>query len=246
MMWLCGCAQLKKSGQETVSIDLDSRDNPLAIRRSKRLLAQAEHAMDHGKLAKAETHLRQAIAADPALGPAHNNLGLIHFTRRDLYEAAHSFDRAVKLMPASGVPHFNLGLVMEEGGRLEEAVSHYEIAHSIEPTTPEFLGNLARARIATGDVSDEIEGLLRELIFIDHRDEWVEWADDELAIMLPKSRLAAHQAYVAENETGEAAGNAEENRQDQDEIDLPELVPPSPTPVPINSDTYEFSLHSAD
>jgi Flp pilus assembly protein TadD len=48
---------------------------------------------------KAERLLREALTADLWHGPAHNDLGVIHLRRNELYEAASEFEWARKLMP---------------------------------------------------------------------------------------------------------------------------------------------------
>ncbi len=62
---------------------------------------------------RAESLLREALAADIFHGPAHNDLGVVFLERGELYEAAHEFEWARKLMPGHPDPRINLALVME-------------------------------------------------------------------------------------------------------------------------------------
>ena len=71
---------------------------------------------------RAEAMLRDALAADLFHGPAHNNLGVIHLKRGELYEAAHEFEWARKLMPGHPDPRFNLAMTLELAGRSDDAV----------------------------------------------------------------------------------------------------------------------------
>jgi tetratricopeptide (TPR) repeat protein len=133
-----------------------------------------------GHVDRAETLFQKAISADETYGPAHNNLGSLYFEQRDLYRAAWAFERAAQFMPDHAEPLNNLGLTYETAGRLEEAIGMYSSAVEVEPTNPEYLGNLMRARVMRGDQDDSVWLGLRELLFIDKRPEWIEWAEDQL------------------------------------------------------------------
>ena len=67
------------------------------------LLCQAQQHLDRGRLDEAEASLLEAIDLNPDLR-RHNNLGLVYFQRRQLYDAAHAFDQAILLMPGAGLP----------------------------------------------------------------------------------------------------------------------------------------------
>ncbi|MBX3440090.1 MAG: tetratricopeptide repeat protein, partial [Planctomycetaceae bacterium] len=155
---------------------------------AERLLAQAEELLDCGQVVKAERRLNQAVILDPKLGAAHNNLGLIGFDRRELSPAAQAFSRAMELTPRDPLPEYNLAPTLESGGRLDEAIFHFEQAHAADPTNPIFLGSLLRARIVRGDLTDDLVALLQNLVFIISRPDWVEWARDELELMLSRAR----------------------------------------------------------
>ena len=82
---------------------------------------------------KAESLLREALAADLYHGPAHNNLGVIHLNRGELYEAAGEFQWARRLMPGHPDPRLNLGLALERGGRVDDALAAYHAALEVYP-----------------------------------------------------------------------------------------------------------------
>ncbi len=219
-----GCTQLRRPEHEMVQVTVDSICDPAAVAESERLLRRAQKQLDHGRIDAAEQTLLDTLDLNPDLGPAHNNLGLIYYQRRDLYDAARAFDQAAMLMPESGLPHNNLGLVLETGGRLDAAIEQYEMAYSIEPQTSEFLGNLARAKLAQGDFSDEVVYLLEELVFLEKRPDWLEWAQDELQLMIPAARHAA----MTESETSRRDIDDEKASVDESERSLspPENLPP--------------------
>jgi Flp pilus assembly protein TadD len=170
---LTGCA----SNRNAVRGDQAVADTSLARQENDR----AFDLIRQDKINEAEQSLRRAIAADVMFGPARNNLGLVYYKQGKLYEAAHEFQYAIKLMPHHPDPRNNLGLVFEAAGqfieaKLSDAVAAYEEARRIEPDNPEYLANLARARIRRGDRDETTQKLLEELAFKDSRPNWRDWA----------------------------------------------------------------------
>ncbi|HIL24270.1 MAG TPA: hypothetical protein EYG19_02585, partial [Verrucomicrobia bacterium] len=74
---------------------MSGQDSPTLIQ-----LQDGRHCRERGELAQAEAHLRAALEADPALLPAHLELGLVKQMRedwlaaRECFEAAHALDSA--------------------------------------------------------------------------------------------------------------------------------------------------------
>lgn len=216
---LPACAPLGLSRHRTLKVELPASPDPKAVRAADELLEEAEEALDCGQLDKAQARLEEAIRLNPALGPAYNNLGLLHFEQRQLYEAANAFNTAIGLMPGSGVPHNNLGLTLEAGGRHAEALVHFEEAYSLDPGNAEFLGNLARARIASGDISDDSIALLKEVVFLDSRPEWIAWAEEELALHIPRERSEVVRVHLEQPDDSGAEAVDDDPRP---------LIPPLP------------------
>jgi tetratricopeptide (TPR) repeat protein len=195
------------------SLDLDLLDfepalasrevSPLAVRHNNKALKYHEH----GKLAKAETHFLKAIDYDPAFAAAHNNLGNLQFARRDLYQAAWEFERAAELAPTSIEPLINLGLIHDEADRLDDAADYYERALEIAPQNPVALGNLARVRVKQDYDPTEIHSMLREVVFLDTRPEWVEWAQELLATRYRPDYGVGLQSESGRSSTGPALDN---------------------------------------
>lgn len=154
--------------------------------------AEATYAQDEdidayqAGLAQAEQHFRAALDADIMYGPAHNNLGRVYFLQERFYEAAWEFQYAAQLMPHRPIPRNNLGLVFEATGQLDEAEEHYALALASEPDNPEFLGNLARAKVRRGERSAELLGLLQQIVMKDHRPEWRRWAQEQQRYLSPR------------------------------------------------------------
>ncbi len=218
-------------------IEADGRRNrELAVDLNRR----GCRALANGRLPKAESLLQRAVLADETYGLAHNNLGLVYFENGDLYSAAWSFQRAIDMMPERPEPFNNLGMVLEAAGRLDEAINQYLQAHELESGHPEYLGNLVRARLRRGDLDPLLEQQLQQLVLVETRPEWRDWAEDQLALFLPKAmrRLSAEDE-PEEIDIGPAGGSnvspsnpaapdkTPESRLPAPVPTVPELVPPS-------------------
>jgi len=105
-------------------------------------LEAARHQHRAGQLAMAERLYRQAIAAEPALTPAHLHLGhLLRQTRRT-EEACAAYQEALRLDPACAEACSNLGIVLRTAGRLAEAAAACRQAIALRPDYLEAHGNL--------------------------------------------------------------------------------------------------------
>jgi tetratricopeptide (TPR) repeat protein/glycosyltransferase involved in cell wall biosynthesis len=88
---------------------------------------------------------RDAIASDPALAPAMNNLGALLGARGLASEALELFRRAVNVDPAYAEAHNNLGIALTHSGRHAEAIAHFEAALEHEPKRAVWWNNLGNA-----------------------------------------------------------------------------------------------------
>ena len=172
---LVGCASSPNVGQAAVRGDV-----AVNTAQAKADTEQAVALIAGGKWVEAEAVLKRAIVADPMYGPAHNDLGLIHFAAGRDYEAAWCFERAAKLMPRRGEPHNNIGLVYERADRWPDAEVAYRMALDFEPQNAEFAGNLARVRIRQNKRDGTTSELLRLVVSNDSRPEWIDWAKAQL------------------------------------------------------------------
>ncbi len=149
---------------------------------TKIILRYLERDRHHADLGEAEHHLQKALVADVTHAPSHNALGVLYLWKRDLYLAAWEFEYANKLVPWTYEPLHNLGMVYDAADRPDQAVCYYEMALDIAPQNPEVIGNLARARLRRGDSIDAVRPLLKELMMADHREEWLDWASEQLGL----------------------------------------------------------------
>jgi hypothetical protein len=182
VIFAVGCAPIGRHHNDTVSINMSA-----GWKKADELNQQGIGHFHAGKCDLAESEFRQAVRANEGHGGAHNNLGLMSYNRRNLVKAAHHFGKAVEYTPDNPSPVNNLGMALEAGGRVSEAIELYRQAHQMAPANPLFLGNLVRAKVRMGDRDELVIQQLRDLAFCETRPEWIDWADEQLAIHLNPS-----------------------------------------------------------
>lgn len=170
---LSGCASspraLRSSSPYTTPSEA-SRDTIAA----QRLHQEAARLMESDP-AKAESLLREALAADIFFGPAHNNLGVLFLSRGQLFEAASEFEWACKLMPGQPDPRVNLALTLESAGRTEGAMDAYATALEVSPGYLPAIQGLASLQLRIGQADHRTPALL-ELIALRGDETWRQWA----------------------------------------------------------------------
>lgn len=172
-----GCASLTDTNESIIRIH-SGQDTG----RASRLTLSGVKAMESGYLDHAAEKFLEAVKADETYGPAHNNLGLLHYERGNFYQAVLAFERAMELMPHDPVVFYNLGLTLQAAGKVHEALDLYWQAVEMEPTNPNFLGNLVRLRVQLGEDGPEVTTQLQDLALIETRPDWRRWADRQLAL----------------------------------------------------------------
>lgn len=180
IMTVSGCARIhgpKQINYRTVE-ERPHGDSVTARKKHQRALKW----MNACHYVKAEQCLQEALIADVSFGPAHNSLGKLYFDQKKFYLAAWEFEHAMKTMPGRSEPVNNLGLVFESVGQLDKAIANYQQAVEMAPTNAQYLGNLLRARIQRGDRTSDLRGQLDQLIFLDERTDWVDWAKGQLVL----------------------------------------------------------------
>lgn len=132
---------------------------------------------------RAERLLREALEADLFHGPAHNNLGVLHLSRGELYEAASEFEWARRLMPGHPDPRLNLAITLERAGRVDEAIDEYRSALEVYPGHIQSIQALARCRLRhRSEAHDaELTTHLREIALRGENEDWRQWARTRLA-----------------------------------------------------------------
>ena len=179
---VCGCALLHDPNEAIIQVE--TAQNPA---KAKQSTAVGVRLLNSGDLKAAGEKFVQAIAADQAHGPAHNNLGLVHYEEGNLYQAVLAFEQAMELMPHDASVYYNLALTLEAAGKTHQAMDLYWQAVEMEPSNPVFLGNLVRLRLRLGEYDDMVIEQLKDLVLIETRPEWRRWADRKLALDLNAS-----------------------------------------------------------
>ena len=200
-----GCALWDGSNQSVIR--MKAARNPAEAARLTLVGVKSFHAGDYES---AGAKFTAALESDSTYGPAHNNLGLLHFEQGRLYQAALAFEKSMELMPDDPAVYYNLGLTLESAGRVYEAIDLYQQAIEMDSSNPHFLGNLVRLRIRLGEKDKSLVQQLRDLVLIETRPEWRRWADRQLAITLNTKldRGPDTPELQTESETSDA-GNAD-------------------------------------
>jgi tetratricopeptide (TPR) repeat protein len=146
------------------------------------LTRQGIRALEKQHVDHAAECFRKAVDADYRFGPAHNNLGLMHYEQGNLYQAAVAFQQARRWMPNDPAVLYNLALTLESAGRTDEALTFYYQANELDPVNPNYLGNLVRLRLRMGERDELLRQQLRDLVLIETRPQWRRWADRQLAL----------------------------------------------------------------
>ena len=113
---------------------------------------------------EAKAEFSRAIALDPKMAQAHQNLGLVLMDSNP-EEAAEAFRRAADLQPTESRPRFLAGFALEHQGKFTEAIEQYRAALVISPKDYECHFALGRALLRTNDASGA-EEQFREAIAV--------------------------------------------------------------------------------
>jgi Tfp pilus assembly protein PilF len=133
-----------------------------------------------GEPEQAEQLLRQALAADLYHGPAHNNLGVLHLERGELYEAAHEFEWARKLMPGHPDPRMNLALTLEQAGRIDDALETYATALEVYPDHLPTIQAMTRCQLRYRSTNEQTQANLKQIALQGETKLWRVWAHAQL------------------------------------------------------------------
>ncbi len=177
-----GCAALRDDGESIIRVR--ANQDPV---KAARLTLVGVSALQQGDVDRARDKFIAAVEADEAYGPAHNNLGLLHYDQGNMFQAVTAFEQAMELMPYDPAVYYNLALTLEAAGKVHEALDLYWQAVEMDPLNPNFLGNLVRLRIRLDETGPELIAQLQDLILIETRADWRRWADRQLALVLNES-----------------------------------------------------------
>jgi arylsulfatase A-like enzyme/Tfp pilus assembly protein PilF len=129
----------------------------------QRALALAEA----GRASDAEASERTALALDPALAEAHNQLGILLAGRGRLEEALAEFRMATSLDPTDARAWNNAANALRGLGRGEEARTAYERAAELAPRDPDPLNGLGTLAVQSGRPQEAVTLFRRALALAD-------------------------------------------------------------------------------
>ena len=148
--------------------------------RGERLNAQGLAHVEEGRFAEAEKSFRAALRADPYLGPAHCNLGVVLLELGKFYEAGWELRHACQLMPRASQPRANLGVLYAGVGRNGPAEEHLRDALRLNPDDIQVIGHLARLHVRQDKRTPETLAWLNQIAEQDDDPAWRRWAGEQL------------------------------------------------------------------
>jgi tetratricopeptide (TPR) repeat protein len=140
----------------------------------------------------AKSEYEKAIALNPKMGAAYQNLGLT-LLPTDPSAAIALLQKAAELLPTDGRTKWLLGAALEKNDKLPAAIEQYRAAEKVDDKDPDIRVSLGRALLSAGHASDA-ETALREALSLHP-------AGDSLA----EAHLCLAQALIAEKKLDEGA-----------------------------------------
>jgi Tfp pilus assembly protein PilF len=77
----------------------------------RQLFQAGQAALNQNRLDEAERNFRQVLAADPQVGGAYANLGVVYMRRKEWGKALEALQQANHLMPQVAGVRLNIGLL---------------------------------------------------------------------------------------------------------------------------------------
>ncbi len=101
----------------------------------------------------AKTEYEKAIALDPRMGAAYQNLGLT-LLASDPSAALAALEKAAELMPTDARTKWLLGIALESTGKTPEAIEQYEAAAKLDDKDADIQNSLGFALLKSGRTDD--------------------------------------------------------------------------------------------
>ena len=164
-----------------MAFELASRSNPTAsvLYRLGTLLTKT------GQVPRARAAYEAALALDPSLAEAHNDLGTLLAQDGDMDGAIARFRQALAATPEYPDALNNLGYALLLTGHEAEARSLYERALALQPDFPEALNNLGLLLGRSGDL-DGAERLFRDAL--ERRRDFGDAANNLALVLVARGR----------------------------------------------------------
>lgn len=108
-------------------------------------------AMERGRTAEAEDHLRKALSYEPNFTDARNTLGILYDRMGRAEDALREFRRVVEVDPEYAEALNNIGIIEKKQGRTREAIETFRRAIAADPEFAGSYSNLALILEQSGD-----------------------------------------------------------------------------------------------
>ncbi|UCC39739.1 MAG: tetratricopeptide repeat protein [Candidatus Aminicenantes bacterium] len=89
-------------------------------------------AMNYGLVDEAIKYLNEALALDPTHYESYKLLGIAHFKKKNLLEAASAYKKCLELNPDLSEVHNDLGFIYQELDFLDKAEEEYKKAYAMD------------------------------------------------------------------------------------------------------------------
>lgn len=155
----------------------------------------AENYQSAGRLAEAESVLREILAGHSGYDPAWHALGLLAFRVGNLPAAIELIVKAAELNPGLALYHRNLGELCRRLGRLQDAVLAGRRASTLAPEDAEAWFNLGLALADSGD-PEEAKSAYQQVLQL-NPDHGYAWNNLGAVLMQAGSESAAAEAHEA-------------------------------------------------
>jgi tetratricopeptide (TPR) repeat protein len=134
--------------------------HPLAGRAALLRAVSAENARQTGQ---AIANYNQALARDPSLVEAHNNLGNLLDEIGDLTAARQHYETALRLAPDNALAHENLGTLLLKLGQFDQALGQYQAATRQQPADAHVPYLVGKAYLRRGEPDEAVKWLHQAL-----------------------------------------------------------------------------------
>jgi Flp pilus assembly protein TadD len=114
-----------------------------------------------GMSAQGETHLKKALALDPASWKSHNYLGAILDSRKAFTEAALEYEAALRINPGAGFIYNNLGVSLALANDHQRAVEAFSMAIRSGYSREKVHINLGKALAVLGRFDEAMDSFLK-------------------------------------------------------------------------------------
>ncbi len=152
-VWLAGCGDLKLAPPDNKEA---ARQHWVQVRARMKLQLAREH-LRTGRLAEAETQLRDILSLDPKCGPGHVLAARLALEKGDLAAARSALGSAIELGGESEETDYLLGVLAEWSGDLTGALGHFRRASQRGSPSVECLVAECEVLVALGRPDEALD-----------------------------------------------------------------------------------------